>query len=130
MFENASIQKYRYPSSKGELTTEQLWDLPLRLSNFSLNAVAQDLSHTLNATAQTNFVDVGINQEAIDTHNKLEIVKHIITRRLEAIETHKKRDEKKAKRVVILDALAKQEATELTQSSREELLKKLEELDD
>ena len=42
IFEYAARSKIRFQSTKGELTVEQLWDVPLRSrDDFNLNAVAK-----------------------------------------------------------------------------------------
>lgn len=75
----AARKKFRFPSSKGPLQLEQLWDLPLTAkSGFSLDAVAQDLDQQLQATGRTSFVDKGTNPEKTELEQKLQIVVGII----------------------------------------------------
>ena len=75
----AARNKYRFPSIKGPLTFEQLWDLPLQSkSAFSLDNVAQDLDREIQAAGRTSFVDKGGNPAKTELENKLEIVVYVI----------------------------------------------------
>jgi hypothetical protein len=79
MFETAAKYKFRFNSSRGALTTEQLWDVPLLDKNgFSLNAIAKDINATLRESEEVNFVNVTQTQASTLLQTKLEIVKHII----------------------------------------------------
>ena len=44
LFEIASRKKLRIPTTKGDLTVEQLWDLPLKSTGLSLDKIAIDLN--------------------------------------------------------------------------------------
>lgn len=57
LFEIASRNKLRVPTTKGDLTVEQLWDLPLKSANgLSLDSIAIALNKQLESKA-TSFVD-------------------------------------------------------------------------
>lgn len=75
----AARNKYRFPSSKGPLTFEQLWDLPLQSkTDFSLDGVAQDLDRQVQAAGRTSFVDKGSNPIKTELEEKLAIVVAVI----------------------------------------------------
>lgn len=60
LFEFAVRNKLRFDSSKGQLTVEQLFDVPLTARGaFSLNAIAQTIDAELNSSGVKNFVQEG-----------------------------------------------------------------------
>jgi hypothetical protein len=133
LFVQASREAFRYPSSRGELSTEQLWQLPLlgkgANSGFDLDSVARALHTTVREHTEASFVDTRPNQRRLEAETKLEVVKHIISVKQEERRAAEARVERADKRRVILDALAARETEELNRASREELLAKLAELD-
>ncbi len=84
IFETASRQAVRFVSNRGELTTEQLWDLPLQSkSGFDLDSVAKAVNMALKATTEESFVATARNPMKEGLELKLEIVKHIIAIRIQ-----------------------------------------------
>ena len=70
MFEQASRSKFRFNSSQGLLTTEDLWDLPLTSTRYAnLNDIAKELNRTLKATAEEDFVGQGAAVAATTSFN-------------------------------------------------------------
>ena len=103
LFENASRYDYRYDSSRGLLTTAQLWDLPLKSGNgFDLDTIAKGLNAELKAMAEESFVDKSVPDKTY-TEQRFEIVKHIIRVRLDE-------NAKKADALVRKDQIKKIEA--------------------
>lgn len=84
IFELAAQQKLRFNTGRGDLTVEQLYDLPLQAkSNISLDGIAISLDTEIRETAKKSFVsEVSPNASLLDL--KLEIVKHIIKCRMDA----------------------------------------------
>lgn len=79
IFEQASRQKLRYPSAKGELTTEQLWDLPLtHKTGFDLDNVAKAVNRDLIASSEDSFVVSTANPAKAANELKLDVLKFII----------------------------------------------------
>lgn len=77
--EQAARLKYRFPSTKGALTVEQLWDLPLQSkTGFDLDTVARDINRELKEQAEDSFVTPANNTLKNELVNKLEIVVHVI----------------------------------------------------
>lgn len=75
----AARNKFRFPSSKGPLTLEQLWDLPLQSkSGTSLDIIAQELDTQVQAAGRTSFVDKGNNPAKVELEEKLTIVVGVI----------------------------------------------------
>lgn len=129
MFVTATRLKLRYPSTRGLLTTEDLWDLPLLSNNnFDLETIAQELDKGLTALGNKSFV----SKTVVDSKHfgiRLDIVKHIINIKLEEREAKILATEKKAKREKILELLAEKQDAALKEKSTEELLKELAALD-
>lgn len=126
IFEIASRRKFRFSFTKGEITTEQLWDLSLT----DLDAVAKLVNANLKAVTEDSFVKVTNNsaaQRLLET--KLDVLKHIIAVKLDEVEQRQAVSARAAKRATLLEALAAREAQELSQASKDDLLKQLAELD-
>lgn len=126
IFEIASRRKFRFSFTKGEITTEQLWDLSLT----DLDAVAKLVNANLKAITEDSFVKVTNNsasQRLLET--KLDVLKHIIAVKLDELDQRQAASTRAAKRSTLLEALAAREAQELSQASKDDLLKQLAELD-
>jgi hypothetical protein len=79
MFEKATHEAFRYPSAKGLLTTEQLWDLPLQSkTGFDLDSVARVISREIKALGEESFVDDTGNKDSQCLKDCLAVVVHII----------------------------------------------------
>jgi hypothetical protein len=130
IFETASRKAFRFPSVKGELTTEQLWNLNLLANGgFDLNNVAIDLNKSLKAITEESFVSVKPNRGKTDLENKLEIVKHIIAVKQEEQAAARDKADKAAKREKLVQALANKEDEALNNLTPDEIRAKLAELD-
>jgi hypothetical protein len=130
MFELATRQKLRFPSTKGLLTVEQLWDVPLRSQDdFNLDSIAKGVNKTLKALTEESFVST----ERTPAHSKaeatLEIVKHIIQVKLAEEETAKRRAANKAEREKLLAILAEKQDGKLSELSERDLQKRINALD-
>ena len=78
LFEIATKHRYRYPSVKGLMSTEDLWALPLKSANGpSLNTIAIALSKSIKDSGEESFVD-SVTPENTVLKQKLEIVKRVI----------------------------------------------------
>lgn len=137
LFELASRKKYRFPSVKGDLTVEQLWDLPLLAGNRAtrdvkcdLDAVAREISIQLKALSEESFVTTRSNPDKVRLEASLEIVKYIIAVKLAEAEKAKQAVDRKAEREKLQEALARKEDAALEQLSPEEIKKRLAELDE
>lgn len=128
MFEKASRKKYRYPSANGLLSTEQLWDLPLK-GKLSLNAVAVAISKEIREEENESFVDEATPSQT-DNNVRLDIVKFVIKDKLDKVSAAEKRKAKKALRDKIAGSLQESEDRELLSKSPDELRKMLKALED
>lgn len=130
IFETATRNKFRFPSARGELTTEQLWDLPLTSKNsFDLDTVARTVNGELKAVSEESFVTPKVNPNKGSLEVKLEIIKHVIATKLAEADKRQQAQERAEKRRKILEALASKEDEALSQASKDDLLKQLAELD-
>ena len=130
LFEKASRQKLRFATTRGEITTEHLWDLPLTSRNeFNLDTVAKAVNQELKQVAEESFVSTTNNPAKATLELKLDIVKHIIAARIEATESAKKRAENKAERDRLLELLHTKKDQELLGKTPEEIQAMIDKLD-
>ena len=82
MFEKAARLKLRFQTSKGLLTVEDLFDLPLtsQTGKANLNGIAVALHNKLRVDLSVSFVEPAKANEADEV--AFEIVKHIITTKI------------------------------------------------
>ncbi len=128
MFEQAVRQKLRFDTSRGMLSVEDLWDLPLTSQRGdNLNDIAKALNREMKAEADEDFVNP---VSAPNDRLKLafDIVKHIIDVRLTenlAVRSESERREKKAR---LLELIAQKQDESLAAKSVEELTAMVESL--
>ena len=127
VFEVAAKVKLRFSTVKGELSAEDMWDVPLRSkSGFSLDSIAQELYKQMNEITDTpSFVDKnkdGVEQIKRDTIClKFDIVKHIIDVKLEEEEKAKNAKETRETNQKIMAILNMKEDEALANKTPEEL---------
>ena len=92
IFEHASYAKLRFTTSKGELTTEDLWDLSLR----TLDTIAKSVNHVLLAEQEESFLPAPLPRKATHHELRLNILKHIIAWRVAKDAQAKTRAEQQA----------------------------------
>ncbi|WP_192246171.1 hypothetical protein [Mesorhizobium silamurunense] len=136
IFEIAARRKFRFPSAKGELTVEQLWDLPLvagspitRDVKVDLDTVARSINAELKGVTEESFVNINPDPRKGEFTAKLDIVKHIISAKQAEAAAAKTAAERAEKRRKLVDAIASKDDEALTKASKEDLLKQLEEMD-
>lgn len=132
----ADIYKYaaqntlRFPSTRGALQVEDLFDLPLTSRNgCDLDNIAKAINNELKSVTEESFVATTANPRKAPLETALEIVKDVIaTKQAEnAAELAKKhRAEERRK---LLDAIANKKDALLSTASIEELEAKLAALD-
>lgn len=128
MFEKASRLKIRYETTKGKLTIEDLWDLPL-ISNTGINldSIAREVYLQLKSGADVSFV---IKEKKSDEiiQLKFDIIKHIIDIKLAEKELAEKAKLNKEKKQQLLSVIEQKENEQLLGSSLEDLKKMAEAL--
>ena len=127
MFEQASKLKFRFVTQKGNLTTEDLWDLPLSSTGVSLDSIAIELNKKIKDNSQESFVAKKTNINSI-LELKLDILKHIINCRQLAIEEENNAEDRKRKKEQIMNIIADKEDDSLKDKSVKDLQKMLNEL--
>jgi predicted house-cleaning noncanonical NTP pyrophosphatase (MazG superfamily) len=122
IFEVASIQKFRFATVKGEVTTEALWDMPLQSKNqFDLDTVAKNVSAALKSVTEESFVATTSNPAKEKLSIMLEVVKHIIACKLKANEERLAAAVKAAKREKLVAILGEKQDEALKAMTPEEL---------
>ncbi|MBB2946582.1 hypothetical protein FB565_006350 [Actinoplanes lutulentus] len=126
IFEKATREKFRYPSTKGLLTTEQLWELPLTAkSGFSLDDVAKTVNAELKAIDTESFVATETNAAKATLETKLEVVKHVIAIRLAEDQAAKAAAAKKLEKEKLLAVLGRKQDAVLENLTEAELLARI-----
>ena len=130
LFLQATREKFRFESLKGDLSVEQLWDLPLTSrTGVDLDTVAKAVNADLKASNEESFVNVNNNPAVSRLQAKLEVVKAIIEVKLVQAEAAKKRAEKAAERQRLMEVLHSKKDQELQGLSVEEIERRLSQLE-
>lgn len=127
LFERALRAKTRFPSPRGSLTLEQLWDVPLRSArdDFNLNTIAQAVDADLQKSTKKDFVDGGANPEATNVKLAFEIVEHVIETKKDEEAAAKTRADNKQEREKLLKILAEKQEGKLSDLSEKELQRRI-----
>jgi hypothetical protein len=129
IFEYATRNKLRFASPRGELSVEQLWDIPLRSrdpkDDFNLNAVAKTANKALKDISEENFVETTKTAQHTRLEMAMEVVKYVIETKLAEEEKAKKRAENKQEKEKLLGILAEKQAGKLSELSEKELQKRI-----
>lgn len=131
IFEYATRSKLRFASMRGELTVEQLWDVPLRSrDDFNLNTVAKAANKALKEVSEESFVETTKTEAHTRLEMAMEVVKFVIDTKRAEEETAKKRAENKLEKEKLLGILAEKQAGKLSELSEKELQKRIAALDE
>jgi hypothetical protein len=126
IFEQATRRAIRFESAKGDLSVEQLWDLPLQSRNqFDLDTVAKTVNRQLNDVTEESFVSVRENPAKETLSLKLEIVKHIISVKLQEAEEARNRANKASEKEKLLRLLDEKQNEALRALTPEEIQERL-----
>ena len=126
IFEQAARRAIRFESAKGDLSVEQLWNLPLQSRNqFDLDTVAKTVNRQLNAVTEESFVSVRENPAKETLSLKLEIVKHIISVKLQEAEEARNRANKASEKEKLLRLLDEKQNEALRALTPEEIQERL-----
>lgn len=133
IFEIATRQKLRFASPRGELTVEQLWDVPLRGAagdQFNLNTIAKAANKALKEISEESFVETTKTAAHTRCELAMEVMKYIIDVKLAEETAAKNRAEKKQEKEKLLGILAEKQAGKLSELSEKELQKRIAALED
>lgn len=132
IFEWASRNHPLFETSSFPVSTGDLWALPLRNEGNegvpgNLNDIARRLNKKLKQCEEENFVSDSPKKDPT-TQIKFDIVKHIITVRLDEAKQASEAASRKAEKEELMRLLKDAEDKEKQQLTKEELLAKLAEL--
>lgn len=130
MFEQAAREKLRFLSHKGELTVEQVWDLPLESKDGNdLDTVAKAADRALQSCTKS-FVSRSPRKSAELLELKLAIVKHIIAVKLKEEQDKLTAAGDAAERARLLEILHMKKERELVDLPIEEIERRLTQVDE
>ena len=125
----AAINKYRFPSQKGNIALEDLYSLPIesRSTNVvTLSSVFAILAKQRNEANNTSLLGNSKNQEL---ENKIELIQEVLAYKQAQAKREAERKENIQKAAVLLEAAEVQEINELVEGqSAKELRKKAKKL--
>lgn len=131
LFEFASREKLRFPSPRGQLTVEQLWDLNLTSKDgFDLDVIAKAVNKELKSVTEESFVQAKKTSQQSKHELSLDIVKHIIATKEKEQEAAVSRAEKKVMREKLKSIIASKQDQKLESMSEDALLKMLDSVKD
>lgn len=128
LFLAAARQKFRFESSKGQLTVEDLWDLPLtsQTGKVCLDEVARNLYQKMNEAKNISFVTPKVEDETVQ--QKFDIVKYVIEVRIAERDEAAKAKQRAERRQNLMDLIAQKETNALAELSVDDLKKMLAEV--
>lgn len=130
MFELAFREKVRFPTVRGEITLEQVWDLPLQSkTGFDLDSLAKEINSNLKACAEESFVSTKTSPLTTRLQLQLDLVKHVIATKIAENEKTRAAQDRKAERDRLTEILAKKQDAALEELTPEEIQKRIKELD-
>lgn len=127
MFERAARAKLRFASSVGDLTTEQLWDLPLTAKGEKpdLDKITREVHRELKDRDEVSFVDEKPDARKIELELRFEILKHVIEAKKAEKAAAEKRAENAVRRQKLLEALSAKDAAAIGAMSEEDIKREL-----
>ena len=123
MFKEATRLKLRFNTEAGNLSVEDVWDLPLTSEKkSSLDKLAKALNKELKNSEEKSFVETPSKANAT-LQLKFSVVKEIIKVRLDEREARKAAADRKDRKELLNGIILKKENAELETSSLEDLKK-------
>ena len=128
LFLIASRQKFKFNSTKGLLSVEDLWDLPMQsqTGKASLDEIARELHNKLKEDTEISFVTPKSSDTTVQ--QKFDIVKFIIDTRIaerEAAVNERARADRRAK---LMEVIERKENDNLNNMNIEDLKKLLQDM--
>lgn len=128
LFETSIRAKDRFNTTRGVLTTEDLWDLPLTsTTKVSLNQIAVELHKQLQNESEFSL-DTKASKPNVELQRKLDIVKYIYEVRVAENAAASNAQAKAEERQELLALIKEKEREALAGTSLEELRKRVEAL--
>lgn len=126
LFKLAARRKTRFPSTKGQLTAEQLYSLTLP----DLDATARAINTDLKSITEDSFIQTTPDPRRGELQDALDLVIEVIADKQADRAVAAKRASNAGLRQVLLAAKARKEEDKLSQASIEDIDKQLAALDD
>lgn len=126
LFKIAARRRTRFPSDRGDLTVEQLYQLPLA----GLDNVARTINTELRSLTEDSFVELKPDPRKGQLQDALDLVKEVIADVQADADRAAKRQQKAALRRTLTDALARKQDEALSAASLEDIQKQLAALDE
>ncbi len=134
IFVFATRTKLRFQSVRGELSAEQLWDVPLHPKReddgFNLNAVAKAANKVLKDLSEESFVETKKTPAHTRAEAALDVVKFVIETKKAEEEAAAKRAANKVEKEKLLAILAEKQDGKLSELSEKELKRRIAELNE
>ncbi len=121
IFLKAAQKKIRFATQKGLLTTEDLFDIPMK-GKTSLQSVASDLYSEIKESGEISFVDDTPSTDST-LNLKMDVVKEVIRIRKDQEASRLKAAETRQKNQLIDQIIAEKQNEELRNMPIEELVK-------
>lgn len=125
IFEQASKTKLRFSTTRGSLTTEDLWDLSLT----DLDVIAIDLNKKVKESSEESFI-----KKANTVNKKLQlqfdVVKSIIDTKIADMDRAKAAQDRKTRRDVLINKIAEKQDAKLDTMSMTKLQAELDKIDE
>jgi hypothetical protein len=122
MYQDALRKKFRYPTNRGDITTEQLFDLPLQSkTGFDLDTTAKAINRQLREVEDDSFVNTGANPVKAELEAKLAVVVDVIKTKQAENEAARKAAARKAELDTLTEALHDAKKAEILKLSPAEL---------
>ena len=126
IFKQATKLKLRFPSVRGDLTVEDLWDLPLTSkSNLSLDGVGKPIQKALRESDEDSLVAVPTTSKNELNSLRLAIIKEIISVKQEENLIKQNQAAIESQKALLKQALASKKVDEINSLSVEEIEKRL-----
>lgn len=130
LFVEATRKNYRYNTARGEVTTEELWGIPLENRNgFSLDAIAVALNDDIESSPKKSFVKKTSASAGITLKkNKLAIIQYIIDTLVAEQEAKVAKVAKESELNLLKELKAEKKIDELKSMSFDEIENRIKEL--
>lgn len=130
IYKYAAQTSLRFPSKRGALTVENLFDMPLKAKDgFDLDTVAKTINTQLKTVGEESFVeDTSSDPQRTALSIQLDIVKDVIKTKQEANKAAREKADRLAEIQKIRAIISDKKDEKLSQASIEDLQKKLDEL--
>jgi hypothetical protein len=126
----AALQKLRFSTNRGQLRSEDLFDVPLQSRDgFDLDTAAKAISRQLKEAAEESFVETSTNPAKAKLELQLEVIKAVIAYKVEQHKAREAAASRKAERAKLVNLLGEKQDEALKTLTQEEIQKRLAELD-